>query len=108
MAQTNPLRYRSYYYDSETGLYYVSSRYYDPEIGRWINADNVIAGVGGDVMFMPDPALNTGYFGLTGNVGFGTPGKEFHVEWGTTVTLPHTQFKVYEVARSVYIKIMEW
>ena len=59
-------------------------------------------------MFMPDPALNTGYFGLTGNVGFGTPGKEFHVEWGTTVTLPHTQFKVYEVARSVYIKIMEW
>ena len=62
LAQTNPLRYRSYYYDSETGLYYVSSRYYDPEIGRWINADNVIAGVGGDVMFMPDPALNTGYF----------------------------------------------
>jgi len=40
LAQTNPLRYRSYYYDSETGLYYVSSRYYDPEIGRWINADN--------------------------------------------------------------------
>ena len=54
LAQTNPLRYRSYYYDGETGLYYVSSRYYYPEIGRWINADNVIAGVGGDVMFMPD------------------------------------------------------
>ena len=35
LAQTNPLRYRSYYYDSETGLYYVSSRYYDPEIGRF-------------------------------------------------------------------------
>ena len=254
LAQTNPLRYRSYYYDSETGLYYVSSRYYDPEIGRWINADNVIAGVGGDlkgynlfaycfnnpvnmddqagnwpkwikntvkwvaknivkpvvktvqktlskvdltystgvnvsgtpsawifngqigvsmdtkgnvsiqasggggitggdpgisitryqsvtnapnidklndvyyqaggsiavpiegvpvaaggdVMFMPDPELNTRYFGLTGNVGFGTPGKEFHVEWGKTGTLPHPQFNVYEVARSVYIKIMEW
>ena len=254
LAEINPFRYRGYYYDSETGFYYVSSRYYDPEIGRWINADNVIAGVGGDlkgynlfaycfnnpvnmddqagnwpkwikntvkwvaknivkpvvktvqktlskvdltystgvnvsgtpsawifngqigvsmdtkgnvaiqasggggitggdpgisitryqsvtnapnidklndayyqvggsiavpiegvpvaaggdVMFMPDPALNTGYFGLTGNVGFGTPGKEFHVEWGTTVTLPYTQFNVYEVARSVYIKIMEW
>lgn len=39
MAQTNPLRYRSYYYDSETGLYYVSSRYYDPEIGRWISPE---------------------------------------------------------------------
>ena len=36
----NPLRYRGYVYDSETGLYYVSSRYYDPEIGRWINADD--------------------------------------------------------------------
>jgi RHS repeat-associated protein len=35
----NPFCYRGYYYDSETGLYYVSSRYYDPEIGRWINAD---------------------------------------------------------------------
>ena len=254
LAELNPFRYRGYYYDGETGMYYISSRYYDPEVGRWINADNVIAGVGGDlkgynlfaycfnnpvnmddqagnwpkwikntvkwvaknivkpvvktvqktlskvdltystgvnvsgtpsawifngqigvsmdtkgnvaiqasggggitggdpgisitryqsvtnapnidklndayyqvggsiavpiegvpvaaggdVMFMPDPALNTGYFGLTGNVGFGTPGKEFHVEWGTTVTLPYTQFNVYEVARSVYIKIMEW
>ena len=49
MAEKNPLRYRGYYYDSETGFYYVSSRYYDPEIGRWINADSVIAGVGGSV-----------------------------------------------------------
>ena len=38
----NPLRYRGYVYDTETGLYYVSSRYYDPEIGRWINADSII------------------------------------------------------------------
>ena len=45
----NPFRYRGYFYDSETGFYYVSSRYYDPEIGRWINADSVIAGVGGNV-----------------------------------------------------------
>ena len=36
----NPLRYRGYVYDAETGLYYVSSRYYNPEIGRWINADD--------------------------------------------------------------------
>ncbi|MBE6554622.1 MAG: RHS repeat-associated core domain-containing protein [Ruminococcaceae bacterium] len=39
----NPLRYRGYYYDAETGLYYVSSRYYDPEICRWINADNQLS-----------------------------------------------------------------
>ena len=40
MASINPIRYRGYYYDTETGLYYVSSRYYDPEICRWINADD--------------------------------------------------------------------
>ena len=39
LAEINPLRYRGYYYDTETGFYYVSSRYYDPAIGRWINAD---------------------------------------------------------------------
>ena len=39
-AQYNPFTYRGYYYDTETGLYYVSSRYYDPEISRWINADS--------------------------------------------------------------------
>ena len=35
----NPLRYRGYVYDSETALYYLQSRYYDPEIGRFINSD---------------------------------------------------------------------
>jgi len=39
MAGTNPLRYRGYYFDTETGLYYLNSRYYDPETGRFINAD---------------------------------------------------------------------
>ena len=40
LGDLNPLRYRGYVYDTETGLYYVSSRYYDPEIGRFINADS--------------------------------------------------------------------
>lgn len=35
----NPIRYRGYYYDSETGMYYLHSRYYDPQICRCINAD---------------------------------------------------------------------
>ena len=50
LADVNPLRYRGYYYDSETGFYYLQSRYYDPEIGRFINADNQIAGIGGEVL----------------------------------------------------------
>ena len=37
----NPFRYRSYYFDQETGLYYLNSRYYDPEIGRFINIDDI-------------------------------------------------------------------
>ena len=37
----NPLRYRGYVYDPETGFYYLQSRYYDPEIGRFINADDI-------------------------------------------------------------------
>ncbi len=39
MAEKNPLRYRGYYYDSETGYYYLQSRYYDPANRRFINAD---------------------------------------------------------------------
>ena len=50
IGQKNPLKYRGYYYDAETGFYYVSSRYYDPEIGRFINADGQIANVGGDIL----------------------------------------------------------
>lgn len=46
----NPLTYRGYVYDRETGLYYAGSRYYDPEIGRWLNADGQISGVGGEVL----------------------------------------------------------
>ena len=41
IAFKNPFRYRSYYYDFETNLYYLNSRYYDPEIGRFINADDI-------------------------------------------------------------------
>ena len=40
IANINPLRYRGYMYDTETGLYYLQSRYYDPVTGRFINADD--------------------------------------------------------------------
>ena len=43
LAELNPYRYRGYYYDTETGLYYLNSRYYDPRTGRFINADAVIS-----------------------------------------------------------------
>ena len=40
VANQNPIRYRGYYYDTESGLYYLNSRYYDPVTGRFVNADS--------------------------------------------------------------------
>ena len=40
-AILNSIRYRGYYYDTESGLYYLQSRYYDPTTGRFVNADDV-------------------------------------------------------------------
>lgn len=42
VGQINPFRYREYYFDTETGLYYLNSRYYDPEVVRFINADGYV------------------------------------------------------------------
>ena len=42
IANLNPLRYRGYYYDAETGLYYLQSRYYNPEWCRFISADHFL------------------------------------------------------------------
>ena len=41
IGNMNPFRYRSYYYDVNTGLYYLKSRFYDPETGRFLNADSI-------------------------------------------------------------------
>ena len=43
LAVNNPFRYRGYYYDEESGLYYLNSRYYDPQTGRFINADSYLS-----------------------------------------------------------------
>ena len=49
MAGINPLRYRGYYFDSESGFYYLQSRYYDPAICRFINADTYVS-TGQDIL----------------------------------------------------------
>lgn len=46
LGAANPLRYRGYVYDTETGLYYLTSRYYNPVWGRFINADSLIVDCG--------------------------------------------------------------
>ena len=56
----NPYRYRGYRYDTETGHYYINTRYYDPEIGRFINADGYIQTPNGDT-------TSTNMFAYCGN-----------------------------------------
>ncbi len=51
VAVQSSIRYRGYVYDYETGLYYLQSRYYDPEVGRFLNADDVdFIGYSGEVL----------------------------------------------------------
>ncbi len=50
IAKANPFRYRGYYYDTETEFYYLNSRYYDPQVKRFINADSIsYLGANGDL-----------------------------------------------------------
>ena len=46
IGNVNPIRYREYYYDTETGWYYLHSRYYDPQVKRFINANTAIGANG--------------------------------------------------------------
>ena len=49
VVQYNPFRYRGYYFDEDLGMYYLQSRYYDPAIGRFINADSMISSANGSL-----------------------------------------------------------
>ncbi len=81
LGTLNPYRYRRYIYDEETGFYYCQSRYYDSEIGRWLNADCYTStGVGmlGHHMYAYcnnrplvffDPVGTTVYYVMTGFEG---------------------------------------
>ena len=70
IANVNPLRYRGYYYDSETGFYYLQSRYYDPAVKRFINADAMCStgqGLTGTNMFSycnSNPVVYSDHSGL--------------------------------------------
>lgn len=66
IAELNPFRYRGYYYDSETGFYYLINRYYDPTTGRFISADSLdyldpetLGGLNLFAYCLNDPIANT-------------------------------------------------
>ncbi len=72
LGNENPFRYRGYYYDDESGFYYLNSRYYDPETGRFINADAYVStgqGLSGNNMFAycnNNPIINVDSSGQVG------------------------------------------
>ena len=69
IGEVNPIRYREYYYDMETSFYYLNSRYYDPQVKRFINADAYAStgqGFNGTNMFcycLNNPVNNADYGG---------------------------------------------
>ena len=77
LAEVNPIRYRGYYYDNETGLYYLQSRYYDPAIGRFLNGDDYVStgqGIMGHNMFTycgSDPINRSDAFGEIWHIAAG-------------------------------------
>ena len=75
IAAINPFRYRGYYFDTESNFYYLQSRYYDPVVGRFINADDAqILGLGhnaiGYNLFCYCINCPTSYIDVSGNFGF--------------------------------------
>ena len=68
IADINPFRYRGYYFDRETDLYYLNSRYYDANTGRFINADSpeYVSIQGGNLFAYGGncPTKNADYFGF--------------------------------------------
>ena len=106
----NPYRYRGYIYDDETGLYYLRSRYYDPVIGRFINADDTAyIGITGTALSANlfsycenNPINHTDYLGkwIDGNAFIRG---SFTVSILSTLLLGNTQLALLTMASSTAI-----
>ncbi len=63
---------------------------------------------GGDLVVIPDTNESRTYYGGTANVGFGSPGGEFHIEWGKTVSLQNNEYNIFDDLEKIYQVIMGW
>ena len=102
IGKYNPFRYRGYYYDRETKLYYLNARYYAPELRRFISPDdtsyldpesvnglNLYCYCNNDPVNYCDPSGHFAFFLLTALLAVGTvaaidyiPDQEFNLHWG--------------------------
>lgn len=100
LGQLNPLRYRGYVYDQETWRYYLQSRYYNPYIGRFLNADAFAAtgqGLLGNNMFAycgNNPVANIDSTGLLFEKNVGGGGLAYAGSFGGHIVRPTTPSNV--------------
>jgi len=107
----NPIRYRGYTYDSDTGLYYLQSRYYDPMIGRWLNSDEAFT-----LFFTPENILQYNLFAYCWNTPINFVDKEG--VWPTAnvtktknffsidLKIPWSDVELYFKTREVFMEIV--
>ncbi len=101
----NPFRYRGYYYDEESGLYYLNSRYYDPVTGRFVNADAYL-GANGDML-----AYNLFAYCSNNPINYSDPlglywvGSQSQKIWYTLDSRARWEMEIYEggIANCIYI-----
>jgi len=107
LITVNPFRYRGYVYDDETGLYYCNSRYYDPETGRWINADGFVStgqGVLGYNMYAycnNNPILLIDYYGYRPMISTNTS-TETKTERNFSMLYMYCMYNMPEGGKTVY------
>lgn len=104
IAETNPLRYRSYYYDNETGMYYLQSRYYVPQLYRFFNADipeiaqlskDIPAGTNLFAYCNNDPVNNVDYLGNKLYIYSPNLARIYAQIWWNSATIIRIAFRFY-------------
>jgi RHS repeat-associated protein len=95
IGNDNPFRYRGYYLDNETGFYYLNSRYYDPQVGRFINADSV--GLLASVMQNPNIDKNLYSYCDNNPVTRSDSSGKF---WETIFDIVTIGFSIYDVCKN--------